>query len=662
MKKQTIVAAMLGLAMAGCAHTRKAGPPDGPADQPVGMAPIPSLHDTINRGFANPAVARTTLPDPANPNWSARPYPPGSPARGAAPSVATTGKTVGAGAAAAAVAAQAQPPAELPALAPEVGLHEASTMPRIASGDPAVSPSSIPQPPAASAPGEVIDVSPLPPVADTLDTPELATPPATEAHSEPAASPANAPSPVPIPGSSPAAPGQPSAAAADPLLGPTPELMPSALDGLVSPEVRDPGPDNPAGAPATPAAPAAPTETSSLPDLSPSPAAGGGAGPAPSPTPAPAEPTTGPTSSTSPTASDSQTLAAQSPAPRVDPHVLQTSAPAAADRVDDVIDPKWKRAGETAARVGDEVITMLELVNSVKDQIRKHGVSIREIPRAEMNMLAQNILANLIERSLIYQEAKHQLKDKNMSHLLEIADKEWTEQELPPLLRQNLVENEHQLKLKLEESRRSLAALKLSYRQDFIAMCFIQQKLKDKVNVELPEMLKYYNAHINDQTNYRPARITWREVVVETAKHPSPADARRKADALIARLQSGEDFAKLARAESDGPSGVKAEGGLMETSPGSYAVATVNQAIESLPLNTISGVIEGPSSFHIVRVEQRRAAGPAGFAELQDQIRREIYTEKTNRERRLLLAKLRSNTVVTSMFDGTESDPNAIKR
>jgi len=267
-KKQTIVAAMLGLAIAGCANTRKVGPPEGPANRPVGMTPIPSLHETINRGVDSPAVAKMTLPDPSNPNWSARPYPPGSPPRGGAPNVATT--TAGAGAAA--LAAQGQPPAQLPALAPEVGLNDPSAAPRVASGDPEVSPSSISPRPAASAPGEVIDPSPLPPVLDTLDTPGLEAPAATNDQADPA----NGPTPVPISGAAPTTPGQPPSASADPLLGANPQLMPSSLEGLASPEVRDPGPDNPAGVPA--AAPAPTPTPAPAPATEPS---------APAPAPAP---------------------------------------------------------------------------------------------------------------------------------------------------------------------------------------------------------------------------------------------------------------------------------------------------------------------------------------------------------------------------------------
>ena len=53
----------------------------------------------------------------------------------------------------------------------------------------------------------------------------------------------------------------------------------------------------------------------------------------------------------------------------------------------------------------------------------------------------------------------------------------------------------------------------------------------------------------------------------------------------------------------------------MKTTPGSYAVKSINDALDALPIGQISGVLEGPDSFHVLRVENRRPAGPASFEE-----------------------------------------------
>jgi len=682
--KLKLVAALFGLAIGGCAQSRSAKLPEGP---PIGMDPVPSIHDTINRG-TNPAVAQATLPAPANPDWSGGSRPEQPPATGLAPRVATT-QPAAAYQAKPEPAAAAPAPAPLPSLEPEVATTRPPAAPQSALGDPSISPSSAP------VFGDAHDgADALPPV-EEAEADDAMLPPVVEADATPEPADQPAPSARPVPADL--------TMEADPLLGPNPDLMPS-MDELVpgreaaAPKAGEPAPEptsEPAPAPAPaptpdpapeldldlePDASADAPEAPALPDLTPAPTPTPAPAPATAPTPVEGEndedalpelpPVAEPSASTSasapvfPVNRQSQTLAARSPAPRVDPAVMRASTAAAvtptpisSDHVAD--DPNLIEAGRTAARVGDEVITLRELVVAVKDQVARHGGKISQIPADELNQIAQHILASLIERSLIVQEAKRQLKDKKqLDRILEAADKYWREQDLPQLLRQHTVENEYQLKEKLQESGRSLEGLRQNYIQEFIAQIFVHQKLSDKFKVELPEMLKYYNEHINDKENQRSAQIVWRELLVENGRHASPAEARAKAEALLTRLKNGEDFAKLATAESEGPALVKSGGGLMKTSPGSYAVAAVNQAIETLPPGRISGIIEGPSSFHIVLVESRRASGPATFAEIQDQIRQRLTIEKMNREREALLGKLRANTIVTTIFDGTASDPN----
>ena len=193
---------------------------------------------------------------------------------------------------------------------------------------------------------------------------------------------------------------------------------------------------------------------------------------------------------------------------------------------------------------------------------------------------------------------------------------------------------------------------------------YLYSVLRDKVRVELPDMLKYYSEHADKHKFDRPALITWREIVVEPVKSahskgsnddtkiPLEGDsinlaaARGEAIAILERLRKGEDFATLARTESDGPAASRSHGGLMETSPGGYGIAAVNKAVETLPIGQVSDLIEGPDGYHIVKVEKRRAAGPATFEEVQNKIKPLIENEKWNRERVALITKLRKNNYI----------------
>lgn len=596
MKRQFLAAALAGLVIGGCSHSRSARPP-GVEGEPVGIEPTPSIYDTINRGMS-PGVAKSTLPDPANPNWSGAPLIARRPETGLAPKVAAAETSARPATAAPAPARTrwSEPPRELHATATGTAApaeavegDDGSDLPPAAEAD---------STPAAASPADDLPDLPAavePPTGDMPGLPAVATPAA----------------PVPAP----------AGAGEDPLLGPSPELMPA----------MEPSAPDPATAPARPKAPS------------------------------PVEPE--PAVEAAPALEAAPSAAAAEPAPRGDAQI-RTVSTASAPSGADVDDSHWKEAGRAAARVGDEVITLRELVAAVKETVRKQGGKTSQLSREEQNLVAKHVLAALIERTLMVQEAKHQLKnsEKQLMKIQETADKVWREKELPPLLRQHFVENEHQLRRKFEEEGRSLAAIQSDFRQEFLAYAFVQQKIGDKLEVSLPDMLRYYEAHKADKANHRSAAIVWREILVDKHKHASPAEARARADALLARLRKGEAFASLAAAESDGPSRIKADGGLMETAPGSYVVAAVNQALDTLPLNTASDVVEGPDSFHILIVESRRPGGPATFAELQDQIRTAVRDAKSDQHRRELIASLRKKTVISTIFDGTDSDPSRAQR
>ncbi len=376
---------------------------------------------------------------------------------------------------------------------------------------------------------------------------------------------------------------------------------------------------------------------------------------------------------------------AQPPAePRRDPQVVLTAGekiekdsgpPATAQSPTDERRRLSLEPGRPLAKVGDEIITFYDLTVATKEQLNRYpelkeayqSPVGRKEAQKQISMLAKSTLDNLIDRSLLIQDAKHHMKNdaKALEQVNAEADRVFRESEQLPLQRNYHVDTDDQLNEKLAEQGRSLSTMKQSFRQMFLAENFLHAKLKDRVKVEWNDLLKYYDEHVKNHEFDRPALITWREIVVEpimsTAPPSAPHDstvlltsqgtsrevALREANGLLEKLRHGEDFAKLARKESDGPTASRNRGGLMETSPGGYGIAKVNEALESLPIGKISDVIEGPDGFHIVKVEKRRPAGPATFEEVQDQIRPKLLEAKFVAERTAFLAKLRKNTLVT---------------
>jgi parvulin-like peptidyl-prolyl isomerase len=342
--------------------------------------------------------------------------------------------------------------------------------------------------------------------------------------------------------------------------------------------------------------------------------------------------------------------------PRRDPQVVLTSA----QQPKNTPSAKKRRSveptGRPFARVGDEIITYHDLIVATRENLEKvpelmqayRDPGERNEVRNHINRMGMETLQNLIDRTLLVQEAKHAVKDpKMLERIYEEADKIFHDNEILPLQRRLNKDNEQQVNEAMTEKGRSLEAMRQSFRQYFLAESYLHEKLKDHLKVELPDLLKYYNERVVKHDFDRPAQITWRELLVEAAKCPSRADAERKAEGLLEKLRRGEDFATLAKAQSDGLSSSRKEGGLMHTSPGGYGVKAVNSAIESMPIGQLSGVIPGSDCFHIVKVESRRPAGVASFEEVQDQLRPILVNKKYQDERAKYLAKLRKKTLIT---------------
>jgi parvulin-like peptidyl-prolyl isomerase len=416
-------------------------------------------------------------------------------------------------------------------------------------------------------------------------------------------------------------------------------------------------PDGPPAMPDSRPVPASPPEISSpqppvLPRLAPPPALS-------------QVPSTAPTAADGPTPQGPQPpiLPAEEPpklpptvvaeAPRtLDPAVQTASASIPAEPVGEIRDGAASN-GE-AATVGHEVITIHQVTDAMKERVAK--IPAEEWKKPEVKQIVfKGTLENLIQQSLLCQAARKKIKD--MKSFNEAMDKKWAETELQPMLREYKVQNVPQLKAELVAQGRSLDQIRESYRQYSLAQSYIYNQVRHKLEITLPEKYKYYNDHLSNFD--RPAQVVWREIEIDIARCADRAEARRKAEAILARLQKGEDWGKIARAESHGATA--REGGRWETAPNSHALPDINEPLNNLPEGRFTKVIEVPGAFHIIGVESRRPAGPARFDEVQEQIHKTMLEAKMQALVQAEVELLRSKTVVTSVLDQPKTDPAAIR-
>ena len=374
------------------------------------------------------------------------------------------------------------------------------------------------------------------------------------------------------------------------------------------------------------------------------------ADPAPPEATPPANQTVAPPSQTAP--------APDSPAPartQVQPKAKFSADEAIGLKTDPGLEP-GERAAKIAARVGGTVITDRMLLMAICNHLEVQPTELKEVPKDRFREIAKGTLENLIDNTLLLQEAQREMK-KNWKLFSEFADKAWKDKEIPRKLRKYDAEDVFTLRKKMEARGDSLDDQQDLFKQDLMARDFLMIRLQPKVERPgKPEMEAYYALHRNDPKFHREARVTWREILLP---NEAPADlpkARQSASAIRVRLEKGEEFAAIARSSSAGATAEK--GGAWETSPGGHPVPAINAALGSMKIGEISAPIVGPKGVYLVRVERRTTSGPATFVEVQKQIAETLFHDRFNAMVEDYLKKLRTQTTITSpLLAGSPSSP-----
>jgi peptidyl-prolyl cis-trans isomerase C len=156
---------------------------------------------------------------------------------------------------------------------------------------------------------------------------------------------------------------------------------------------------------------------------------------------------------------------------------------------------------------------------------------------------------------------------------------------------------------------------------DFLSMDYVAKVVIAGVTVPEEDLQKYYKEHEKDFLVSETARL--RHIFIK-AGAAAPEDekqkAHAKAEALLQRLQKGEDFAKVAAEASEDSDNAAKGGDLGVISPGKTNSAEFEKAAFTLKTGETSGIITTPYGYHIVKVDEKSPSRVATFAETKGYI------------------------------------------
>jgi len=155
--------------------------------------------------------------------------------------------------------------------------------------------------------------------------------------------------------------------------------------------------------------------------------------------------------------------------------------------------------------------------------------------------------------------------------------------------------------------------------------------LRDRVTVTEQDARQRYTEQIAQYQ--QPEQIRASHILLKT-EGKQEADVRKRAEALLAQVKGGADFAKLAAQYSEDEVS-KAKSGDLDFFGRGAMVKEFEDAAFALQPGQTSELVKSPYGFHIIRVTDKRAAATQPFelvsAQIQDQLKWERAQQEVQR-------------------------------
>ncbi len=158
-------------------------------------------------------------------------------------------------------------------------------------------------------------------------------------------------------------------------------------------------------------------------------------------------------------------------------------------------------------------------------------------------------------------------------------------------------------------------------RNEYLARTYVQKEVLGKINLTEKDYEAYYNEHKKEFEN--PEMVRARHILIAVKPNATEEEkkaALKKAEEILAKAKQGEDFAKLASEYSDDP-GSKAKGGDLGFFTQGSMVGKFEQTAFALKPGEISPVVETEFGYHIIKVEERKAAEQQPYDAIKEQVK-----------------------------------------
>jgi peptidyl-prolyl cis-trans isomerase SurA len=289
-----------------------------------------------------------------------------------------------------------------------------------------------------------------------------------------------------------------------------------------------------------------------------------------------------------------------------------------------------------AATVNGEVVTLSDLTE-------RAGSEWARVERMDPGKERDDARAALLRRAFEVILAEKLLGAQAQALQLEV-----TEAQLDAAVADIKTRNrfdDAQLDQALSDQGITRAEFRAQVRRELETFQVLQQRVRGRVKLSDDDVRNYYRTHPREFGGEEEVRA--RHVflpVGEGARKEDEEKVRAQGERVLQRIRAGEEFAKVARETSKGPSAQ--DGGDL----GWLRRGTIQKELEdaafALAPGQVSPLLRAGPGFHVLMVEERRTGAGRSYEESAEEIRARLYEEQVGTYRQQYIDELKKDALI----------------
>lgn len=252
--------------------------------------------------------------------------------------------------------------------------------------------------------------------------------------------------------------------------------------------------------------------------------------------------------------------------------------------------------------------------------------------------LKERMLKQLVGSALLYQESEKEgikVDQKAVDERLEQWKKRFP--------------NEEEYKKALSNLNLSLPQMKEDIKRGMTIEKLIVKRFVDKTTIPEKEIKAYYESHSN--LFKQPEQVQASHILIKVepkAKESEKEDALKKIKEVQEKQKKGDDFAKLAKEYSQGPSNAK--GGDLGFFKRGQMVPAFEEVAFKLKPGEVSEIVNTRFGYHLIKVVDKKPESTVPYEEIKERIGQYLKQEKVQKEVKQLVDNLRKETKVETFL------------